>query len=119
MTTKADTAEPQVVAITGGARGIGLATATALSCRGARVAIGDLDAGAAQLAAQRIGGGALGLALDVTKRASFEAFLDQVEEELGELDVLINNAGIQHVGRFADERATQPPLHSSRSTLAG
>jgi short-subunit dehydrogenase len=103
MTTKADTAEPQVVAITGGARGIGLATATALSRRGARVAIGDLDAGAAQLAAQRIGGGALGLALDVTKRASFEALLDQGEEELGELDVVINNAGIQHVGRFADE----------------
>jgi short-subunit dehydrogenase len=93
----------QVVAITGGARGIGLATATALASRGARVAIGDLDAGAAQSAAQRIGAGALGLALDVTQRVSFEAFLDQVEDALGELDVLINNAGIQHVGLFADE----------------
>jgi NAD(P)-dependent dehydrogenase (short-subunit alcohol dehydrogenase family) len=95
--------QDRVVAITGGARGIGLATATALARHGARVAIGDLDAGAAQTAAQRIGAGALGLALDVTKRASFEAFLDDVEESLGPLDVLINNAGIQHVGLFADE----------------
>jgi NAD(P)-dependent dehydrogenase (short-subunit alcohol dehydrogenase family) len=95
--------QDRVVAITGGARGIGLATATALARRGARVAIGDLDAGAAQTAAQQIGAGTLGLPLDVTQRASFEAFLDEVEDALGALDVLVNNAGIQHVGLFADE----------------
>jgi NAD(P)-dependent dehydrogenase (short-subunit alcohol dehydrogenase family) len=94
----------QVVAITGGARGIGLATATSLARRGARVAIGDLDASGAQAAAQRTGGGALGLALDVTQRESFELFLDEVEGRLGTIDVLVNNAGIQHVGLFADER---------------
>ena len=93
----------QVVAITGGARGIGLATATALASRGMRVAIGDLDADAAQTAAQQIGAGAIGLSLDVTQRSSFEAFLDRVEDALGALDVLVNNAGIQHVGLFADE----------------
>jgi NAD(P)-dependent dehydrogenase (short-subunit alcohol dehydrogenase family) len=95
----------QVVAITGGARGIGLATATALASRGARVAIGDLDADAAQAAAQ-IGAGAIGLSLDVTQRSSFEAFLDRVEDALGALDVLVNNAGIQHVGLFADRSDT-------------
>jgi NAD(P)-dependent dehydrogenase (short-subunit alcohol dehydrogenase family) len=102
MTSKVDLRNT-VVAITGGARGIGLATATVLAQRGARVAIGDLDAEAARAAARQLGNDALGLALDVTQHSSFVSFLDDVERELGPLDVLINNAGIQHVGLFADE----------------
>jgi NAD(P)-dependent dehydrogenase (short-subunit alcohol dehydrogenase family) len=93
----------KVVAITGGARGIGLATANAFAQRGALVAIGDLDAAGARVAAERIGRGATGLALDVTDRVSFESFLNEVEHRLGPLDVMVNNAGIQHVGLFADE----------------
>jgi NAD(P)-dependent dehydrogenase (short-subunit alcohol dehydrogenase family) len=93
----------KVVAITGGARGIGLATANAFAQRGALVAIGDLDAAGARVAAERIGRGAIGLALNVTDRASFESFLNEVERRLGPLDVMVNNAGIQHVGLFADE----------------
>ena len=62
----------RVVAITGGARGIGLATAKALAPRGALVAIGDLHAGDARAAAGHVGSPALGLALDVTRRESFE-----------------------------------------------
>jgi short-subunit dehydrogenase len=67
------------------------------------VAIGDLDAAAARAAAEDIGSGTLALELDVTDRASFEAFLDRVEAELGPLDVIINNAGIVHLGPFVDE----------------
>jgi NAD(P)-dependent dehydrogenase (short-subunit alcohol dehydrogenase family) len=93
----------KVVAITGGARGIGLATAKAFAQRGALVAIGDLDAAGARAAAEGIGRGAIGRALDVTDRASFESFLNEVEHRLGPLDVMVNNAGIQHVGLFADE----------------
>ena len=93
----------KVVAITGGARGIGLATASAFAQRGALVAIGDLDAAGARAAAERIGRGATGVALDVTDRASFESFLSEVQHRLGPLDVMVNNAGIQHVGLFADE----------------
>jgi NAD(P)-dependent dehydrogenase (short-subunit alcohol dehydrogenase family) len=93
----------KVVAITGGARGIGRATAAALTREGARVAIGDVDAAAAEAAAKEIGSGALALELDVTDRASFEAFLDRVEAELGPLEVLVNNAGILHLGPFVDE----------------
>ena len=63
----------QVVAITGGARGIGEATAAALVCRGCRVAIGDLDIGVAEKTAERLGGGTLALPLDVTDRDSFTA----------------------------------------------
>lgn len=93
----------QVVAITGGARGIGRATAAALIGHGARVAIGDIDVALAQRTAGEIGSGTIGLPLDVTDSASFETFLQQVEARLGPLDVLINNAGIMPLGRFVDE----------------
>jgi NADP-dependent 3-hydroxy acid dehydrogenase YdfG len=93
----------KVVAITGAARGIGKATATALTRKGACVAIGDLDLELAQQTTAELGGGAVALQLDVTDRDSFSSFLDEAERELGPLDVLINNAGIMPLGRFADE----------------
>ncbi len=92
-----------VVAITGGARGIGRATAAALIAQGARVAIGDIDAPLAQRTAEQLGAGTIGLTLDVTDRESFAAFLDEVEDRLGPLDVLINNAGIMPIGSFVAE----------------
>ena len=100
--SSAETIAGKVVAITGGARGIGFATASALHRLGARVAIGDVDEVAAHDA-----GAALGVDvhahLDVTDRSSFEGFLDAVETELGPIDVLINNAGICPAGRAVDE----------------
>jgi len=93
----------KVVAITGGARGIGKATATALVRKGCRVAIGDLDLALAEETAAALGGGTLALPLDVTKRSSFAAFLDAAERELGSVDVLINNAGIMPVTPFVEE----------------
>jgi len=93
----------EVVAITGGARGIGRATAAALIAQGARVAIGDIDAELAQRTAAELGSGAIGLALDVTDSASFERFLEQTEARVGPLDILINNAGIMPIGPFVEE----------------
>ncbi len=93
----------QVVAITGAARGIGLATATALAREGARVSIGDLDAVLASQAATQVGGGAVGFGLDVTDKGSFARFLDQTEQAHGPLDVLVNNAGIMPLSRFVEE----------------
>jgi NADP-dependent 3-hydroxy acid dehydrogenase YdfG len=93
----------QVVAVTGGARGIGRATAAALIAQGARVAIGDIDAALAERTAGELGGSTAGLPLDVTDRASFAAFLNEVENRLGQLDVLVNNAGIMPIGPFLKE----------------
>src|SRR4051794_18247917 len=89
----------RVVAITGAARGIGLATAEALTARGMSVAIGDLDAAEAEAAAARLPGAqAAGFELDVTDDGSFARFLDAASDRLGPLDVLVNNAGIMFVG---------------------
>ncbi len=93
----------KVVAITGGARGIGKATATALVRKGCRVAIGDLDLALAEQTASGLGGGTIALSLDVTDRGSFAAFLDAAERELGPVDVLINNAGIMPVTPLVEE----------------
>jgi NAD(P)-dependent dehydrogenase (short-subunit alcohol dehydrogenase family) len=93
----------KVVAITGGARGIGRATAAALVRRGCRVAIGDLDLALAEQTAAALGGGTVALPLDVTDRSSFGAFLDEAERRLGPIDVVVNNAGIMPVTPFADE----------------
>lgn len=93
----------KVVAITGGARGIGKATATALVAKGCRVAIGDLDLKLAEETAGSLGGGTIALPLDVTDRSSFEAFLDETERQLGPLDAVLNNAGIMPVTPFTEE----------------
>jgi NADP-dependent 3-hydroxy acid dehydrogenase YdfG len=86
-----------VVAITGGARGIGRAAAEAFARRGAQVWIGDRDADAVARTADELG--VHGVALDVTDRESFAAFLDAA----GPVDILVNNAGIMPLGPFLDE----------------
>jgi len=93
----------KVVAITGGARGIGKATATQLVRAGARVAIGDLDVELARATAQELGSSVTAYELDVTSRESVARFLDAVEADVGPLDVMINNAGIMPLGAFLDE----------------
>ncbi len=101
----------KVVAVVGGANGIGLATAKILAESGAKVAIGDYAGDAARRAAVEIGGEAKGYDLDVASVGSFESFNRAVIEELGEIDVLINSAGVMWVGPFADEPAVAAERH--------
>jgi NAD(P)-dependent dehydrogenase (short-subunit alcohol dehydrogenase family) len=86
----------KVAVISGAAspRGIGLATARLFAEHGARIAIVDLDAGAAADAAAGLGAEHQGFACDVTSRASCERAARQALEAFGQVDVLINNAGI-------------------------
>ncbi|MDP1849638.1 MAG: SDR family oxidoreductase [Solirubrobacteraceae bacterium] len=92
------TLQGQVVAITGAARGIGRATASACVRAGMKVAIGDVDVAAAEQTAAELGHGTIALHVDVVARDSVRAFLDETEQRLGPLDVLVNNAGIMPLG---------------------
>ena len=92
--------------ITGGARGIGLATAQALTARGARVALVDRDADELKSAAARLGPQALAIPADVTDQQAIEAAVTQAAEQFGGIDLLLANAGIAPMPATA--RTMQP-----------
>jgi NAD(P)-dependent dehydrogenase (short-subunit alcohol dehydrogenase family) len=96
----------KVALVTGGARGIGFATAQELVARGARVVIVDVHEDAVEQAAGRLGADALGLAADVTDRDALDGVVEQVVERFGGLDVLVANAGI--ASRGATTLAAEP-----------
>ncbi|HEX5279587.1 MAG TPA: bifunctional aldolase/short-chain dehydrogenase [Micropepsaceae bacterium] len=92
----------QVAVITGGASGIGLATAKAMARQGAEVAVLDLDGEAAARAAKAIGGAALGLACDVTKPADVQRAFNAIVEKFGGVDIVVSNAGAAWQGRIGE-----------------
>lgn len=92
----------RVVAITGGAQGIGLSIGQACAKAGMRVVIGDLDEVSIQQAVGTLGPDAAGFVLDVRSESSFAGFLDAAEERFGAVDVLVNNAGVLRMGPLSE-----------------
>lgn len=89
----------RIALITGGASGLGLATAQRLAREGMTVVVGDLNAkGSEQVAAALPGVGHLGLRLDISDEASVSAGFEQIEQELGPVSVLVNFAGVMGEG---------------------
>jgi 3-oxoacyl-[acyl-carrier protein] reductase len=84
----------QVAAITGGARGIGLAIAKRMLASGGKAALWDLDVKAAEDEAAALGPGALAVRCEVSDEASVAAALKDTEAKLGPLSIMVNNAGI-------------------------
>ena len=90
----------KVALVTGAASGIGRRIAEVYAQNGAAVAIADVNADAAQATAEAIvaaGGKAIGLTMDVTDEAAVDAGVDDLVRQLGRVDILVSNAGIQIV----------------------
>ncbi len=89
-----------IVVVTGGASGIGAATAAAFRAEGAEVAVVDIDGAGVERVASGIG--ALGLACDVTSAVSVRDAFDRVAEAFGGVDIVVSNAGAAWQGRIGD-----------------
>jgi len=96
----------RVALVTGAGRGIGEAIADALAATGASVAVCDMDAEAAGKVAARLAERhavrAMGVGADISDSAAVRAAVEQVTAELGPVDVLVNNAAVDVIGRFVD-----------------
>lgn len=95
----------KVAMVTGAASGIGKGIAESFAREGAKVAIADLNLEAANAVAAEIaksGGEAMAVAMDVTNEAQVEAGVAAIVERFGGVDVLVSNAGVQHIAPIVD-----------------
>jgi len=97
----------RIAIVTGGASGIGEATARTFAAHGATVIIADVAAERGMALANEIGSPATFLALDVTNPAAWTAVIDEVVRRFGGIDVLVNNAGIGGMTEITDESPEQ------------
>ncbi|KNG92331.1 SDR family NAD(P)-dependent oxidoreductase [Pseudaestuariivita atlantica] len=91
-----------IALVTGGAQGIGYACGAALKEDGYQVVLSDINAEGVREAADRLGGGTVGLPCDMSGPGQIAAMFDTIEETLGPVSVLVNNAGVAMPGDFLD-----------------
>jgi 2-hydroxycyclohexanecarboxyl-CoA dehydrogenase len=97
-----EAARSRVALVTGGARGIGRAIVAELASQGHRVAVGDLLVAEATDTAAAVGQGSIAVHLDVTSRESVDAATREVEDQLGPVEILVNNAGWDELRPFLE-----------------
>ena len=105
-----------VALVTGANNGIGLQIAKDLAEHGFIVLVGSRNLGRGQTAAKSVGADARAIQLDVTDQASITAAAQHIRDELGRLDVLVNNAGIAHAGEPG--RSLEEVSQSGRPSVA-
>jgi len=121
--------EGRVAVVTGGSRGLGFALCRELRERGARVATCARGEEQLERARELLGGEVLAIPCDVSDEAQVRAFIDQVEEQLGPIEVLVNNAGVIAVGPLATQTTADfeemlgvqlwGPIHMTFAVLPG
>lgn len=92
----------KIALVTGGAQGIGLASAEALAEDGFRLVLADINADGVTAAADELGNGTVGLACDMGDPAAVHGLFDQIETDIGPVSALVNNAGVAMPGDFLD-----------------
>jgi len=105
-----------VALVTGANKGIGLQIAKDLASHGFTVLVGSRNLEHGEKAAKIVGADARALQLDVTNQASIAAAAERIRNELGRLDVLVNNAGVSHAGKPG--RSLQEIAKSARPSVA-
>jgi NAD(P)-dependent dehydrogenase (short-subunit alcohol dehydrogenase family) len=105
MRSKACSFAGKTAIVTGGTRGVGRSLARTLVQRGAKVALCARDAEEVDATVEELGA-AIGRSLDVSDRVAVSDFIDEVEDEIGPLDILANVAGIMPIGPFDEELDT-------------
>src|SRR5258708_5752126 len=106
-----------VALVTGANKGIGLQIAKDLAARGFTVLVGSRNLEHGETAAKSVGADARALHLDVTNQASIAAAAERIRNDLGRLDVLVNNAGVSHAGKpgrpLPETAESRPPRVAS------
>lgn len=92
----------KVAIVTGGASGMGAADAEVLVREGASVVVADLNEADGRAVAERVGGDAVFMKLDVTDEANWQQVIAGTVEKFGRLDILVNNAGVLAMGTVVD-----------------
>ena len=110
--------DKRVALVTGANQGIGLQIAKELVAAGMTVMVGSRDLARGEAAAKAIDGDARALQLDVTDRASIAAAARRIRDELGRLDVLVNNAAISHTGKLPGQSVADYAKLTSASVVS-